>query len=121
LARTVPAAPHDPEQLRLSLHHILRNAVEALPRGAALRVLLGKSETDAARLEFRDDGPGYPAAWLDRPFEPFASPRRGHAGLGLAAVRRALRRWGGDAVASNGRGGRGACLTLTFAPPAERA
>ncbi len=114
-SRTVPDSPHDPEQLRLALHHVLRNAVEALPRGSTLRVSLGKFEPDGVRLEFRDDGPGYPTAWLTRRFEPFVSPRPGHAGLGLAAVSRALSRWGGNASASNAANGRGACLTMTFA------
>lgn len=119
-SRTVPASPHDPEQLRLALHHVLRNALEALPRGAAVRVHLRKSEANGAELEFSDDGPGYPFAWLESRFEPFASPRQGHAGLGLAAVRRVLRRWGGDATASNAVNCRGACLTLTFAPAPVR-
>lgn len=112
--------PHDPEQLRLALHHILRNAVEALPRGSTLRVKLRASGSDAVRLEFLDNGPGYPPAWLERRFEPFVAPRRGHAGLGLAAVRRALRRWGGDAEASNAADGRGASLILTFAAALAR-
>ena len=68
-------------------------------------------------LEFADDGPGFPAGWLERRFEPFSSPRRGRAGLGLSLVRRTLRRWGGDAEASNGPAGRGARLTLLFAVP----
>jgi len=119
-SRQPPDSPHDPEQLRLALHHVLRNALEALPRGATLHVKLGASEAGAVRLEFRDDGPGYPLAWLERRFEPFVSPRQGHAGLGLAAVRRALRRWGGDADASNAASGHGACLILTFAPAPAR-
>ncbi len=116
----LPDAPYDPEQLRLALHHVLRNAAQALARGATLRVHLRKSAVNTAEIEFRDDGPGYPLTWLQRQFEPFASPRRGHAGLGLAAVRRALRRWGGDASASVGADGRGACLTLTFASAPAR-
>lgn len=115
----LPDSPHDPDQLRLMLHHAIRNAVEALPRGATFRVLLKKASA-GVELEFRDDGPGYPAAWLERRFEPFISPRKGHAGLGLAAVRRALLRWGGDASAANGPSGRGACLIWTFAAPPAR-
>jgi len=120
LSRHLPDAPHDPEHLRLSLHHVLRNAVEALPRGATVRVSLKKTAAEAVELEFRDDGPGYPQAWLARRFEAFVSPRPGHAGLGLAAVRRALLRWGGDAAASNGPAGKGACLTLTFGTATPR-
>ncbi len=117
--RIASDAPHDPEQLRLALHHVLRNAVEALPRGSTLRVHVGKSAQDGIKFEFRDDGPGYSPAWLERQFEPFALPRTGHAGLGLAAVQRALRRWGGDASVANAAEGHGACLTLTFAPASE--
>jgi signal transduction histidine kinase len=115
-ARTLPDAPHEPEALRLALHHILRNALEALTKGGALSVRAGASNDGALKLEFVDDGPGFPAAWLERRFEAFAAPRRGHAGLGLCAARRALKRWGGDAEAANGPGGRGARLTLLFAP-----
>jgi signal transduction histidine kinase len=120
ISRDMPDSPHDPLQLRLALHHVLRNAVEALPRGAALRVHLRKAASGAVEIEFQDDGPGYPPAWLERQFEPFASPRQGHAGLGLAAVRRALRRWGGDAAAAAVGQGHGARLTLTFAPAIPR-
>ena len=68
-------------------------------------------------MEFSDDGPGFPAAWLEKRFEPFVAARRGHAGLGLAAAGRTLKRWGGSAEAANGPRGRGARLTLLFAVP----
>lgn len=125
LARSIPASgvpesPHDPEQLRLVLHHVLRNAVEALPRGATVKVHVSKGPSDEVNIEFHDDGPGYPLAWLEQRFEPFTSPRPGHAGLGLAAVRRALLRWGGDVTATNAATGHGAWLTLTFAAATPR-
>lgn len=113
----LPAAAHEPKALRVVLYHILRNALEALPRGGKLAVRSARAADGSLRLEFRDDGPGYPAQWLERRFQPFASPRRGRAGLGLALVRKTLRRWGGDAEAANGADGRGACLVLSFAPP----
>jgi signal transduction histidine kinase len=117
-SREIPDAPHESEALRLVLHHILRNAFEALPRDAALTVKAHPSPDGALCLEFIDDGPGFPAAWLARRFEPFSSPRRGHAGLGLCAARRTMRRWGGDVTAAAAVGGHGAHLTLLFAAPA---
>jgi signal transduction histidine kinase len=113
----LPETAHDPKALRIVLHHILRNALEALPRGARLTVRGARGADGGLRLEFNDDGPGFPAAWLERRFEPFAAARRGRAGLGLSLVRRTLRRWGGEAEASNAPAGRGARLTLLFAPP----
>lgn len=115
---SLPDAAHDAKALRVMLYHVFRNALEALPRGGRLAVRAGRGPDGGLRLEFVDDGPGFPQAWLDRCFEPFAVPRRGRAGLGLSLVRRTLRRWGGDAEASNGPSGRGAHLTLIFAPVA---
>lgn len=113
----LPRAAVEKAPLRVLLFHVLRNELEALPKGAKLTVKALKSPDGALRLEFSDDGPGFPAAWLERRFEPFAAPRKGRAGLGLSILRRTLRRWGGDAEASNGPGNKGARLTLTFPPP----
>lgn len=117
LPRALPEAVCEPAALRVLLYHVLRNSLEAMPRGGRLTVKGARGPEGALCLEFTDDGPGFPAAWLERRFEPFASPRAGRAGLGLSIVRRTLRRWGGEAEASNGPGGRGARLTLTFAVP----
>ncbi|MFI5348662.1 MAG: ATP-binding protein [Elusimicrobiota bacterium] len=113
----LPDAAHDPKELRIALHHVLRNVLEAVPRGGRLSVRAARGPDGGLRLEFTDDGPGFPPKWLESRFEPFASPRRGRAGLGLSIVRRTLRRWGGDAEASAAPSGRGARLTLLFAPP----
>jgi signal transduction histidine kinase len=113
----LPESAYDPKELRVALHHVLRNVLEAVPRGGRLTVRASRGPDGGLRVEFADDGPGYPAEWLARRFEPFAAPRRGRAGLGLSLVRRTLRRWGGDAEASNGTSGRGARLSLLFAPP----
>lgn len=121
IPRGLPDAPHEPAALRVLFYHVLRNALEALPKGGKLSVKASRTPEGALRVEFSDDGPGFPAAWLERRFEPFASPRKGRAGLGLAIVRRTLRRWGGEAEAANGKSqdgkDKGARLTLTFAPP----
>ena len=119
LASALPPVIFDPEEMKLSLHHILRNALEALPQGGSLSLRAEGDAGGGVTIEFIDDGPGFPAQWLKRCFEPFACPRRGHAGLGLAAVRCAMRRWGGDAVASNRTDGHGARLALTLSVNAQ--
>jgi signal transduction histidine kinase len=120
LIGALPDAAHDPKELRLVLHHVLRNVLEAVPKGGRLTVRTSAAKDGGLRVEFADDGPGYPAKWLKSAFVPFAVPRKNKAGLGLSIVRRTLRRWGGDAEASN-RPGRGALLVLTFPPPAPPA
>lgn len=115
--RLLPDAVHEPRALRAVVYQIMRNALEALPRGARVTVAAVRAPDGALRLDISDDGPGYPVAWLANRFEPFTAARRGHAGLGLALTRRTLRRWGGTAEAENGPGGRGTRLTLLFASP----
>ncbi|MBI5245828.1 MAG: hypothetical protein HY923_01505 [Elusimicrobia bacterium] len=115
--RLLPDAAHEPRALRAILYQIMRNALEALPKGSRLTVTAARAPDGALRLDISDDGPGYPADWLAKRFEPFAASRRGHAGLGLAAVARTLKRWGGAAEAENGPNGRGTRLCLLFAPP----
>ena len=117
-SRPLPDAAFDAKALRVMVYHVLRNVLEASPRGGRLAVRASRGADGGLCVEFVDDGPGFPAEWMERRFEPFAAPRRGRAGLGLSLVRRTLRRWGGDAAASNGPSGRGARLTMTFAPPA---
>lgn len=112
----LPDAAHDPKALRVLIHHALRNALEAVTQGGHVAVRASRGAHGGLALEFIDDGPGFPRAWLERRFEPFASPRPGHAGLGLAVVRRTMRRWGGDAEAFN-EPSRGARLVLTFPAP----
>lgn len=114
---SLPEAAFEPKALRVIVHHVLRNVLEAVPRGGRLSVKASRAPDGALRLEFVDDGPGFPSEWLARRFEPFAAPRRGRAGLGLSLVRRTLRRWGGEAEAANVAPGRGARLTCVFAPP----
>ncbi len=116
IARGLPDALHEPGPLRVLVYHVLRNVLEAVPKGGKLAVKASKTPDGALRVEFTDDGPGYPGLWLERRFEPFASPRKGRAGLGLSIVRRTMRRWGGDAEAANNKD-RGARLVMTFAPP----
>ena len=119
-APSLPDAVHDEKALRVLFYHALRNVLEAVPRGGRLTVRASRAPDGGLRIEFVDDGPGFPAEWLERRFEPFAAPRRGRAGLGLSLVRRTLRRWGGDAEAANGSAGRGARLTMIFVPPPPR-
>jgi signal transduction histidine kinase len=70
------------------------------------------------RITVEDSGPGFPEAFLDRAFEPFARGP-GHesdgdgAGLGLAIVRAVAQSHGGSAVAENRPEG-GARVTVSL-------
>ncbi len=87
----------------------LRNLVENAARhGGGARVAV-RREADAVLIAIEDDGPGIPAPFMDRVFEPFFSvdPARqkttGGAGLGLAIARRIIERQGGRSPSPTAR------------------
>jgi signal transduction histidine kinase len=85
------------ELLQRLLAYLLENASKYAPRDGRIDIY-GWREGDRALLAVTDDGPGIPAEWRERIFEPFVrlddSPRG--AGIGLFAARRLARTMGGD-------------------------
>lgn len=86
----------DPEQLHRVLMNLLRNAMQAMPKGGIL-------QADAVRqdqrvlIEIADSGTGLSAAAQAHLFEPFrGGARQGGTGLGLAIARELMRGMGGD-------------------------
>jgi signal transduction histidine kinase len=77
------------------IDNLLRNAIQASPRGAAVRVVV---ETTPERLviDVRDEGPGVPEASRDELFEPFRTTKPDGTGLGLWLSHTALTAQGGD-------------------------
>ena len=71
-----------------------------------------EADKDEVRIVIDDDGPGIPAADLERVFDPFVrlegsrSRETGGAGLGLAIARSIFRAHGGDVRLENRAGGR---------------
>ena len=89
------------------LRRALRNLIEnALAYGGRARVRL-EAAPRQLRLMVEDDGPGVPAAMLERVFEPFVrlegsrSRETGGIGLGLAIARTIARGHGGDVTLRN--------------------
>jgi two-component system OmpR family sensor kinase len=128
----VEAAPDAPAALawrrdvvRL-FRNLLENAVRHSPPGGAIRISVA-GQGDKVVVEIADQGPGVPAAELDRIFTPFY---RGttvpvgsgvEVGLGLTIARGIARGYGGDIALDTDRSA-GACfrVTLRAAPPPER-
>ena len=105
-----------PVALKRALTNLVMNA---LNYGASAHVTLAPPVAGMVELRVEDDGPGIPAAELDRVFQPFhrVEPSRnnetGGMGLGLPIARNILRAHGGDVCLSNRPAG-GARATVTL-------
>jgi two-component system, NtrC family, sensor kinase len=75
-------------QLELVIHNLLRNALQATPRGGRVAVEVTHGN-GAVAVEVTDSGPGIPSDLAEHVFEPFVTTRqgRGGTGLGLAITR----------------------------------
>lgn len=85
------------EMLHRLLGYLLENASKYAPETGSIDIYGWRSGDDAC-LAVTDNGPGIPAAWHERIFEPFVrlddSPRG--AGIGLFAARHLARSMGGQ-------------------------
>jgi len=88
----------DPEQIRQLLWNLLRNAMEASPLGASVRVII-EEESEASLgwfvIKVVDKGAGIDPAILPTLFEPFKTTKETGTGLGLSIVHRIVENHGG--------------------------
>jgi signal transduction histidine kinase len=85
------------DALRRLLGYLLENAAKYAPQDGTIDIYGWRSGASVS-LAITDDGPGIPAEWRERIFEPFVrldeSPRG--AGIGLFAARHLARSMGGE-------------------------
>ncbi|MGN6103491.1 MAG: GAF domain-containing protein [Kofleriaceae bacterium] len=105
----------DEQKLMRVFHNLTSNAVEAMPTGGQLRVVVDR-EGDELVWTVRDNGPGIPDKVHVRLFELFATGRKGGTGLGLAIVKRVVDDHHGTIRCETGEGG----TTFTIRMPAQR-
>jgi light-regulated signal transduction histidine kinase (bacteriophytochrome) len=112
----------DPTLLRMVLENLLGNAWKYTGNAACPRVAFVRAEGDPATFVVRDNGAGFDMRYADRLFGVFqrlhsASEFPG-TGVGLASVRRIVRRHGGE-IRASGEPERGA--SFHFSLPADAA
>jgi len=72
--------------LRVALSHLVRNAIEATPRGGGI-TLTTKRDGEFASLKIQDTGRGMSPEVVEQVFTPFYTTKIGGSGLGLVFVR----------------------------------
>ncbi len=115
-AEDLPLVSADAEKLKQAILNLVKNAVEAMPRGGALTLRARRSD-DRALLEVTDTGLGIPEG-VDI-FEPFATTKPSGTGLGLVIVRQIVSAHGGTVSYASERG-RGTVFTVSLPIHAAR-
>ena len=81
----VPPAMMDEAQIRQAFFNIIKNAIQAMPRGGVLRVSTSLRDS-RVEVKFSDNGVGIPKDKLNKVFEPFYTTKEHGSGLGLMIV-----------------------------------
>lgn len=85
----------DADQLQQVVLNLVRNALEASPRGSKVTLKLTGDEK-SVELTVSDEGPGVPAEAREQLFEPFFTTKQEGSGLGLSVVRSIVLEHGGE-------------------------
>jgi signal transduction histidine kinase len=107
----------DARKLRQALLNLVLNAIQASPRGSAVRVAVA-SVCEGVRITVRDDGVGMTPEVLDRIRKPYFTTKEGGTGLGLAVARGLVEQHGG-ALDLKSSPGKGTTVTLTLPTKAK--
>jgi signal transduction histidine kinase len=101
----LPGALGDPDQIRIALGNLVRNARDAMPEGGRLTVA-AHAEDGHLEVSVADTGAGIEKDQLARIMEPLYSTKARGLGLGLAIVRSIVERNQGiiQVVSEPGRG-----------------
>ncbi len=127
---SLPSILGDEDQLIQVFHNLVRNALEAMPRGGRLmlttRISLnplfakldfGAGQRAMVEVQVGDEGTGIPGAIRSRVFDPFFTTKVSGLGLGLALCHRIVEEHRG-AVTIDSVEGRGTTVTC-FLPIAK--
>jgi len=113
----VPEVRLDRSQIKQVFFNLIKNALEAMPDGGALRVVfdVGDAFVD---ISFIDTGKGIPAEEMGQVFEPYHTTKEKGSGLGLMIVQRIIEDHGGEIELSS-KPNEGTCFKIRL-PRNER-
>jgi PAS domain S-box-containing protein len=114
---TLPMVPLDPQQIKQVYFNLIKNALEAMPDGGALKISFSVGDAFLT-IAFQDTGHGIPARDMGRIFEPYHTTKTKGTGLGLMIVQRIVQEHGGRIEISS-KVSAGTCFRIQL-PLAER-
>lgn len=91
----LPPTLIDEDQLKQAFFNLIKNAVQAMPKGGLLRVET-EAKNQQIRILFADTGIGISVERLRKIFEPYYSTKEKGSGLGLVIVSRVVSEHGGS-------------------------
>ncbi len=105
------------EALKQVILNLAGNAVQAIGPGPGEVKVSSRLRNHTLQIRISDNGPGIPAANLDKIFEPFFTTKEvgDGTGLGLSVSHSLVKQLDGDLRASNNPGG-GACFMIDIPP-----
>jgi len=103
----------DPEQMRQAFTNLGVNALEAMPHGGVLKVIVLENARGRVVVRFSDSGKGIPKEVQPKVFEPFFTTKEGGTGLGLSIAHRIITQHGGD-ISVEGEEEKGSNFTITL-------
>ena len=95
MPEALPVILADRNQLKQVFFNLIKNAMEAMQPGGALRIRTW-SDDEFVFLSFGDTGSGIKQEDLVKLFQPYQTTKAGGSGLGLMIVQRILRAHGGQ-------------------------
>jgi two-component system sensor kinase FixL len=106
----LPELNFDAKQLRRVLINLLKNAMEAMPRGGEITITSRVKGTDA-EISIADTGEGMPPEVAANIFQPYFTTKEKGTGLGLAICQSIIQEHGGALLVESSPG-RGSTFTI---------
>jgi signal transduction histidine kinase len=108
----VPDVLIDERSMRQLILNMVRNAIEAMPRGGIIEIRTGISRQKVS-LVIKDQGVGIPPELIERLGTPFVTTKATGSGLGLAICYRIAQRHEAT-ISVDSKPGKGTAFTLEF-------
>lgn len=108
----IPLVMMDEAEMKQAFFNIIKNAIQAMPRGGVLRVSTGLRGS-RVEVSFSDNGVGIPKDKLRRVFDPYYTTKEGGSGLGLMIVHKIIKDHAG-AVELTSEEGEGTTVTVAL-------